>query len=110
MALEVIYAYTNLSFTDKMKEDPFKLYDIVISTGIFNDIINVINDNEWKEIQENVWSTITNIYNYRNSALGILDTLKSDYDLMNLDATEIQQKLGDPENMQLLKDILDKLG
>ena len=110
MTLEVIYAYTNLSFTDKMKEDPFKLYDIVISTGIFNDIINVINDNEWKEIQENVWSTITNIYNYRNSALGILDTLKSDYDLMNLDSTEIQQKLGDPENMQLLKDILDKLG
>lgn len=110
MTLEVIYAYTNLSFTDKMKEDPFKLYDIVISTGIFNNIINVINDNEWKEIQENVWSTITNIYSYRNSALGILDTLKSDYDLMNLDATEIQQKLGDPENMQLLKDILDKLG
>lgn len=110
MTLEIIYAYTNLSFTDKMKEDPFKLYDIVISTGIFNDIIGVIKDTEWKEIQENVWSTITNIYNYRNSALGILDTLKSDYDLMNLDATEIQQKLGDPENMQLLKDILDKLG
>ena len=25
MVLEVVYAYTNLSFTEKMKEDPFKL-------------------------------------------------------------------------------------
>ena len=39
MTLEVVYAYTNLSFTDKMKEDPFKLYDILVSTGIFTDII-----------------------------------------------------------------------
>ena len=28
MTLETVYAYTNLSFTEKMKEDPFKLYDI----------------------------------------------------------------------------------
>ena len=35
MVLEVTYAYTNLSFTEKMKEDSFKLYDILMSTGIF---------------------------------------------------------------------------
>ena len=45
MVLEIVYAYTNLSFTDKMKEDPFKLYDILVSTGIFTDIINVISKN-----------------------------------------------------------------
>ena len=39
MTLEVVYAYTNLSFTEKMKEDPFKLYDILIRTGIYNDIV-----------------------------------------------------------------------
>ena len=42
MTLEIIYAYTNLSFTEKMKEDPFKLYDILVSTGIFQDVLNVI--------------------------------------------------------------------
>ena len=110
MVLEVVFAYTNLSFTEKMKEDPFKLYDILVSTGIFTDIINVICEKDWSEIQENVWSTIKNIYDYQNSAMGILDTLKSDYNLLDLDATEIQQKLGDPENMELLRDILTKLG
>ena len=32
MVLEITYAYTNLSFTEKMKEHPFKLYDILVST------------------------------------------------------------------------------
>ena len=110
MSLEVVYAYTNLSFTEKMKDDPFKLYDILVSTGIFTDIINAIDDNDWEEIQESVWSTIDNIYKYRNSVIGILDTLKDDYSSLDFDATAIQAKLADPENMQLLKDVLAKLG
>ena len=110
MVLEIVYAYTNLSFTEKMKEDPFKLYDILVSTGIFTDIIDVIREKDWKEIQENVWSTINNIYQYNNSVMGILDTLKADYNNLDFDATEIQAKLADPENMALLKNVLAKLG
>lgn len=110
MVLEITYAYTNLSFTDKMKEDPFKLYDILVSTGIFTDIIDVIREKDWSEIQENVWKTIENIYGYRNSVMGILDTINTDYSNLNLDATEIQKKLADPDNMTLLKDVLSKLG
>ncbi len=108
--LEVVYAYTNLSFTDKMKEDPFKLYDILVSTGIFADIVAVIRENDWKEIQENVWTIIDNIYKYRNSVMGILENISKDYSNLDLDASEIQQKLADPENMQLLRDVLTKLG
>lgn len=110
MVLEVVYAYTNLSFTDKMKEDPFKLYDILVSTGIFKDIIGVMADDEWNTIQEDVWTTIDNIYHYNNSVMGILDTLKADYDNLNFDATEIQKKIGDPDNMALLREVLTKLG
>lgn len=110
MVLEIVYAYTNLSFTDKMKEDPFKLYDILVSTGIFTDVINVIREKDWSEIQENVWATIENIYKYRNSVMGILDNVVNDYSNLNLDASEIQKKLADPDNMALLKDVLTKLG
>ena len=110
LTLEIVYAYTNLSFTDKMKEDPFKLYDLVVSTGLFHDIITAIEDHEYATIREDVYSTIENIYKYRNSIMGILDTLKSDYSNLNFDATTIQEKLADPENMELLKGILAKLG
>lgn len=109
MVTETVFAYTNLSFTEKMKEDLFKLYDIFISSGLFNNVVKVI-DSEWAEIQDDTWSTIDNIYHYNNSAMGILDTLKTDYDNLNFDATEIQKKIGDPDNMALLREVLTKLG
>ena len=109
MTLEVVYAYTNLTFTDKMKEDPFKLYDILISTGIYADIAKNMGK-EMNEIEDSVVSTIKNIYEYKNSVMGILESVTADYSNLNLDATEIQSKLADPENMELLKGILAKLG
>ena len=110
MVLEVVYAYTNLSFTEKMKEDPFKLYDILVSTGIFTDIVNVIREKDWVEIQDNVWATIKNIYDYKNSVMGILESVKEDYSAVNLDMGELRDKMANPEDLALLKDILTKLG
>ena len=106
MTLEIIYAYTNLNFTDKMKEDPFKLYDILVSTGIFANIIEAICENDWIEIQENVWATIKNLYDYKNSAMGILDMISTDYKNVDFDLSAIQEKLADPNSLDLLKEIL----
>ena len=110
MVLEFVYAYTILSFTAKHKEDPFKLYDLLVSTGIFHNIVSHICENDRKEIQDSVWTTIKNIYDYQNSAMGILDTISTDYSNLNLDATEIQKKLADPENLDLLRNVMSKLG
>ena len=110
LTLETVYAYTNLSFTSKMLEDPFKLYDIIVSTGIFKDIISCIDENEWAELQDSIWSTIKNIYDYKNSAMGIMEMVTGDYSNLNMDAQNIQTALKDPENLTLLKDIMTKLG
>lgn len=110
MVLEIVYAYTNLSFTAKQKENPYKLYDILVGTGIFKDIINYIREEDWAEIKENVWMTIDNIYKYRNSAMGILESISNDYSQLDLDATAIRDKIGDPQNLDLLRDVLSKLG
>ena len=110
LTLETVYAYTNLNFTVKMKEDPQKLYDILVSSGLFTDIVNRIPEEEWNDLQNTVWHTISNIYDYKNSVMGILDTISADYSNLDLDATEIQKKIGDPENMALLREVLTKLG
>lgn len=110
MVLEVVYAYTNLSFTEKMKEDPFKLYDILISTNIFDSVLKAISESDWEEIQDSVWDTIENIYNYKNSVMGILESVKADYSAVNVDMSELQENLGNTENLQLLRDIIGKLG
>ena len=108
--LEVVYAYTNLSFTEKQKEDPFKLYDLLVSTGIFMDVLKEIADHDWADIQDNIKTTINNIYKYKNSALGILESITTDYSALNLEASNIQEKLANEENLGLLKEVLSKLG
>ena len=108
--LEIFYAYTNINFTDKQKEDPAKLYDMLISSGLVAEIIRAIPEAEYNEILCGVSDSIEAIYTYQNSIMGILDTITADYSALNLDAATIQQKIADPENMALLKQVLTKLG
>lgn len=108
--LEIIYAYTNINFTEKQKEDFGKLYDILISSGLVAAVVKEIPETEYNEVIKGIKDSIEAIYKYQNSALGILDSISQDYSNLNLDATEIQQKIGDPNNMILLKDVLTKLG
>lgn len=110
IALEIIYNYTNINFTDKQKEDGAKLYDLLHSSGLISAVYEALPYSEREEIANGVYNSITSIYNYKNSVMGILDTISADYNNLNLDATEIQKKIGDPENMALLKDVLTKLG
>jgi hypothetical protein len=65
---------------------------------------------DFDRIDVSAHATIRNMYNYKNSARGMLSMLNADYDALNLDATAIQQKLADPNHMDLLKDVLAKLG
>lgn len=108
--LEIMYAYTNINFTEKQKEDPSKLYDMLISSGLVKKIVSMIPEEEYHEILCGVSDSIDAVYTYRNSVMGILDMVSADYSALNLNATEIQQKLADPNNMALLKGVLSELG
>ena len=108
--LEVIFAYTNITFTDKQKEDLPKLYDMLYSSGIITEVLKNIPEDEYMEIMFGVRDSIEAIYKYQNSALGILDNIKSDYSNLEYDANAIKESLGNPENLSFLKDVLTKLG
>ena len=110
LTLEILYHYTNINFTDKQKEDSVKLYDLVVSSGLVNKVTDLIPEEELDEVINGVAQSVKAIYTYRNSVLGILESISQDYSALNLDATEIQQKLADPDNMALLKQVLTKLG
>lgn len=109
-ALEIMYAYTNINFTEKQKEDVTKLYDLIVSSGLYTKVLEAIPDNEHCNLLNAIKKSIDAIYAYQNSVMGILDTISSDYSNLNLNAGEIQKKLSDPNNMELLRDILAKLG
>lgn len=109
--IEVILAYTNISITEKQKEDILKLYDLFVSSGLSGKILGeTMNPYEYKQIQSWVHETINSIYSYKNSVLGILDTVSNDYNELDLDATQIFEKLSDKDNLDLVRDVLTKLG
>ena len=88
-ALEIISAYANISFTEKQKEDPSKLFDLVVSSGLYKEIICVIPHTEIESLQCYINSTIDAVYEYRNSIMGLLENITADYSNLNLEATEI---------------------
>ena len=109
-ALEIVFAYTNITFTDKQKEDLIKLYDILESNNVFNTVISAIPEAEYKSIVEGIDACAQAIYTYRNSALGIMESISQDYDALNLDDEKLQESLGDEKNLAFLKEVLTKMG
>lgn len=109
-SLAIVEAYTNLSFTEKQKEDPCKLYDLLDTNGVFDTIFPVIPQEEYEFVIEGIDSSMDAFYNYQNSVMGILDRISTDYSNLDMDAANIQSKIADPQNLELLKNIMSKLG
>ena len=48
--LNLVYMYTNISFTEKQREDEFKLYDTLKSNGFFDKFYQVIEEEEYNDL------------------------------------------------------------
>ena len=106
--LETIYRYTNINFTDKQKEDVGKLYDLLRGSGLMAEVKQAVAQNE-----ENwIWlkAISKSFYEYRNSVYAIIESMKTDYTNLDLDADAIKEKIADPEALGTLKEILTKMG
>lgn len=110
MALEIIFNYTNVTFTEKQKENLTKLYDVVYSSEFYDDVMQCVPKSEVNWIRNTTYHMMDKIYEYKNSVYGILDGISQDYSNLDLDATTIQQKIANGENVSFLKEVLTKLG
>lgn len=108
-ALEMLYAYTNLTFTDKQKEDPSKLYDILDSNHIFDIVFDEIPDEEYNFIVAGIEESSDAIYEYHNSVLGVLEAVSNDYENLNFDVEQLMKNIDNKDNLTLLKDVVTKL-
>ena len=52
-------------------------------------------------------ATIEQIYKFKNSALGILEQINTDYKDLNFDIDELEQKISNPEGLRLIKDVAE---
>ena len=109
--LELMYVYTNINFTDKQKEDFLGLYDLLISSGLWEIIVKKLYElGEFQIISETTQAIINEVYKYKTSALGILQAVSEDYSNLDLDADKIKEKISNKENVEFLKEVIDKMG
>mgnify|MGYP001137230494 FL=1 len=107
--IEMLRAYTNISFTEKQLEDPQKLYDIIVLNKIWDTVKQSIPEDEVNYIWENTCALAREITEYNHSALGILKLMSDDYENLNFDVQEITEKLSDRTNLDLVRNLLTKL-
>ena len=109
--IEVVKAYTNITFTDKQLEDVYKLYDQIYSSGLYAAIEDALSV---EELEYNFWiplrETITSIFNQRNSALGIMENIATNYKEVGDGIAQMRQDLSNGENVEFLKEVMTKLG
>lgn len=103
----VAKAYTDITFVD---DNVLEAYDALIISGLWEQIKTWIDEEELKFIRKNILQTIENIYDYRNSIMGVIESFNTNADSLRLDSEEIQKNLSDPNNLKLVKDILEKMG
>lgn len=109
LTIQIALYYTNINITDKMLEDPSKLYDQLVSTGFMTEVKNNMNEQELISLCSWCKETCEHIYTYRNSVYGILDAMSTDYNNLDLDINKIQQDVENPEILTTVKDVLTKL-
>jgi len=76
--LNLIYLYTNITFTDKQREDEYKLYDTLQSNGIINQVIAAMDENEYNGLLNMVNEKIENELRYNTTAAAIITKIIDD--------------------------------
>lgn len=111
-AIEMIRAYTNISFTEKQLEDTPKLYDAIVMNKIWEQVCEAIPDDELSYIWDNIRKLAREITDYNHSALGVLKAVKQDYgdEAFSLDKiNEMLTKMQNPEEMKLVKAAIEDM-
>lgn len=71
----VVIEYTNINFTDTQKADILKLYDILDSNDIINQVVETIPEREYRFLLDSFITMVNEITNYMTSAKAIADDL-----------------------------------
>ena len=76
--LHLVYMYTNLTFTDKQREDELKLYDTLQSSGFISKMLEKISDVEYNTLYTYLEETADYLTEYKNTLKYFAKNLLSD--------------------------------
>lgn len=101
--LHLVYMYTNLSFTDKQKENESRIYDTLKSNGFMDKFLAAIEEDEYNSLCEMVNELVDVNMKYNNSAAAVIQSLVQDLPTSAQAAAEIVNSF-DPKQYQAVID------
>jgi hypothetical protein len=104
--LEIIYAYTNIKFTDKQLEDEAKIFDLMEENGLFDIIFSAIPEEESEFIMNSCEKAAEAIYKYSNSAMGLIEHVVAQRDALSLNLDNFIETIQDPTTRETIKALL----
>lgn len=76
--LNLVYLMTNLTFTEKQREDEEKLYDTLKNSGLLEEFLKVVDLTEYNELYAFLQDTLEERTQYNNSFAGLLSKVIND--------------------------------
>ena len=101
--LNLVYMYTNISFTEKQREDEFKLYDTLKSNGFYEKFFQVINEDEYNELFEQLNAIKNASFKNKRSVAGLIGEFINDLPANAEAAAKIVESF-DPEQYKAVVD------
>ena len=101
--LNVVFLYSNISFTETQKEDRYKLYDILESNGIINEIVNAIPVQEFKSLMDSFDLEKKRVGRENRSSAGILNNIISKLPNKAQETSDILKNI----NFEDMKDVVN---
>ena len=108
--LAVIEAYTNISLTEKAWQDVMKTYDALVMNNVIDEVIASIPEVEYDSLFDAIEESAMHTTQYITSFVGMMKTVNTDYSNTKINVEEIMSSLNAPDQVGLLKDILEKIG
>lgn len=108
--LNIIYSYSNISFTDKQKADYSKTYDILVSSGLATAIINAIPEQELNMYKSLIEKSVENLYAYLHSASALVESFSELSEKQAVDFGQIATQMQDVPELKQLAEIMGQLG
>ena len=107
----MIKLYTDIKISEEEIDNAMSTFDSLINEQWYKQITEILYANEDIYVFDNILDeTIEKLEKYQTSAYGILDSLKKDYQNMEIDYEKLQQKIRDKEGIELVDEIVKKLG
>lgn len=101
--LNLVYMYSNLSFTEKQRENEEKIYDSLVSNGFMDKFLATIEESEYKELSSYIEGLQMDNINYSTTFASVADKFITDLP-SGIEAAKQAVDNFDPEKYQAVID------